>query len=257
MNVTVLPYIDQDYLNSLYEAQKAAAEAKERAAAQAAAEAASTNFASTLENVVSNTSATNTAASTNHTVSCSDETLEAVFQKAADTYGVSANLLKAIAKAESNFTQYATSKSGAMGIMQLMPSTAASLGVTDAYDIEQNIMGGANLISQLLIKYNGDTSLALAAYNAGSGNVDKYGGIPPFTETQNYVSKIMGYLQGDVAVSGSSTSNQSSSGLSTDAKEAVSNAIDVIFSKLNINQNALSELADIVADKLSDNSQSE
>ncbi len=256
MNVTVLPYIDQDYLNSLLEAQKAAAEAKELAAAKAA-EAANTSFASTLENVVSQTPASNTAISTTNTVTCSDEALEAVFQKAADTYGVSANLLKAIAKAESNFTQYATSKSGAMGIMQLMPSTAAGLGVTDAYDIEQNIMGGANLISQLLVKYNGDTSLALAAYNAGSNNVDKYGGIPPFTETQNYVSKIMGYLQGNVSVSGSNTSYQPSSGLSTEAKEAVSDALDVIFSKLNINSGSLSDFVELVTDKISTDAQNE
>ena len=80
-----------------------------------------------------------------------------------------------------------------MGVMQLMPATAESLGVTNAFDAYQNIMGGAKYISSLLTKYNGDVSLALAAYNAGSGNVAKYGGIPPFTETQNYVSKVIGY----------------------------------------------------------------
>ena len=121
--------------------------------------------------------------------------LEQIFQKAADTYGVDKSLLKAMAKAESEFDPNATSKSGAMGIMQLMPATAKSLGVTDAYDPEQNIMGGAKYIASLLDKYNGNVSYALAAYNAGSGNVDKYGGIPPFEETQNYVTKILGYLQ--------------------------------------------------------------
>jgi hypothetical protein len=121
--------------------------------------------------------------------------LEAIFQKAASTYGVDENLLKAIAKAESDFDPNATSKSGAMGIMQLMPATAKGLGVSDAYDPEQNIMGGAKYIASLLKKYDGNVSYALAAYNAGSGNVDKYGGIPPFEETQNYVTKILGYLQ--------------------------------------------------------------
>ncbi|MCM1179311.1 MAG: lytic transglycosylase domain-containing protein [Clostridium sp.] len=127
--------------------------------------------------------------------------MEAIFKEAADTYGISENLLKAVAKAESDFNPNCTSSAGAMGVMQLMPSTARELGVTDAYDTRQNIMGGAKLLSSLLNKYNGNTSLALAAYNAGSGNVDKYGGIPPFKETQNYVSKIMGYLgNGEVSV---------------------------------------------------------
>ena len=124
-----------------------------------------------------------------------DSSLEMIFEKAAKTYGVDVELLKAMAKAESDFDPNATSRSGAMGIMQLMPATAKGLGVTDAYDPEQNIMGGAKYIASLLEKYDGNVSYALAAYNAGSGNVDKYGGIPPFEETQNYVTKILGYLQ--------------------------------------------------------------
>ena len=122
------------------------------------------------------------------------EDLYSIFEQAAQTFGVSVNLLTAIARAESNFNANAVSSAGAVGIMQLMPETAASLGVTNSYDATENIMGGAKYIAQLLEKYNGNTSLALAAYNAGSGNVDKYGGIPPFTETQNYVQKVLSYM---------------------------------------------------------------
>ncbi len=141
--------------------------------------------------------------------------LEQIFQKASNTYGVSKDLLKAMAKAESNFRADATSHCGAMGIMQLMPQTAASLGVTDAYNPEQNIMGGAQYISRLLEKYNGNLSFAVAAYNAGSGNVDKYGGIPPFNETQNYVVKVLRYLEEGVTIPDSSGS--ASTGVSTGA----------------------------------------
>ena len=117
------------------------------------------------------------------------EQMESIFQTAADTYQVPLNLLKAVAKAESDFDPNCTSNAGAMGIMQLMPSTASELNVTDPYDMEQNIMGGAKLLSRLLKKYDGNLPFALAAYNAGSGNVDKYNGIPPFRETQNYVNQ--------------------------------------------------------------------
>ncbi|MEG1140735.1 MAG: lytic transglycosylase domain-containing protein, partial [Lachnospiraceae bacterium] len=119
---------------------------------------------------------------------------------AADKYHVPVNLLKAIGKAESNFQADVTSHCGAQGIMQLMPATAKSLGVKNAYDPEQNIMGGANYISQMLKKYDGNISLACAAYNAGSGNVAKYGGIPPFEETQNYVKKIHRYLNEGIQI---------------------------------------------------------
>lgn len=138
------------------------------------------------------TSDTTSASQSGEGLECSAE-LDAIFDEAAEKYAVDAKFLKSIAKCESDFDPACVSHSGATGIMQLMPATAAELGVSDSYDPYQNIMGGAQYISELLDKYNGDTSLALAAYNAGSGNVAKYGGIPPFTETQNYVKKVLGY----------------------------------------------------------------
>ena len=128
------------------------------------------------------------------------QSLDAIFQKAANTYQVPVNLLKAIGKQESDFNPNAVSKCGAQGIMQLMPATANSLGVTNSFDAEQNIMGGAKYISELLTKYNGNVSYALAAYNAGSNNVAKYGGIPPFKETQDYVVKVTNYMNHGVDV---------------------------------------------------------
>lgn len=121
------------------------------------------------------------------------EELDAYFKEAAATYGVDEKLIRSIARAESNFNPSATSSAGAMGIMQMMPATAAECGVTDPYDARQSILGGAQYIAKMLDKYNGNTSLALAAYNAGPGNVDKYDGIPPFEETQNYVQKVLNY----------------------------------------------------------------
>lgn len=129
-----------------------------------------------------------------------DATLDEYFTKASETYGVPKALLEAITMQESSFNPNATSRCGAQGLMQLMPATAASLGVTNAYDPEQNIMGGSKYISQLIQEYNGDIPLALAAYNAGSNNVKKYGGVPPFKETQDYVVKVMGYYTNGVEV---------------------------------------------------------
>lgn len=126
--------------------------------------------------------------------------LKSIFSEASKRYGVSLDLLKAVAKIESNFNPRATSRAGAMGIMQLMPETAAWLGVTDAYDPEQNIMGGARLLKLLLNEFDGKTELALAAYNAGAGNVHKYNGIPPFAETQNYVRAVMSNLEGSSGI---------------------------------------------------------
>lgn len=129
-----------------------------------------------------------------------EESMDAIFEEAADTYDVPVQLLKAMGKAESGFDAGAVSPAGAQGVMQLMPATAEALGVSDPFDARSNIMGGARYISDLLKKYDGDMGLALAAYNAGSGNVKKYGGVPPFKETRNYIQRIKEYMGTDLTI---------------------------------------------------------
>jgi soluble lytic murein transglycosylase-like protein len=109
---------------------------------------------------------------------------------AAADFGVDTSLLRAVIHAESAFNPLAVSNKGAQGLMQLMPSTAGDLGVTDAFDVAQNIRGGARYLAQLLKDFNGNAQLATAAYNAGAGAVQKYGGIPPYDETQVYVQRV-------------------------------------------------------------------
>lgn len=133
---------------------------------------------------------------------------EAIFDEASRTYGVSKSLLLAVAKQESNYDPNSVSHAGAQGIMQLMPGTAKTLGVKNAFDPYENIMGGAKLLRDNIRAF-GSIPLALAAYNAGPGAVKKYGGVPPYKETQDYVKKIMA----DLGNKSYSTSNYRYKGL--------------------------------------------
>lgn len=120
---------------------------------------------------------------------------EGLIQEASQKYKVDPALIKAVIRQESAFDPQATSYCGAQGLMQLMPATAGDLGVKDAYDPRENIMGGTKYLSQLMDMFDGDLTKTIAAYNAGPGVVQHYGGVPPYAETQGYVDKVLGYYQ--------------------------------------------------------------
>ncbi len=117
-------------------------------------------------------------------------TYDPVVRKVAQKHGLEADLIHAIIRAESNYDSFAVSAKGAMGLMQLMPATARAYGVSDYFDPEQNIEGGAKYLKDLIKLYNGVTNLVLAAYNAGQEAVKKYKGIPPYAETRSYINRI-------------------------------------------------------------------
>ena len=114
-------------------------------------------------------------------------------RQAAAKYNLSPELIRSVIRTESNFQPGAVSPAGAMGLMQLMPDTAKDLGVTNAFDVRQNVDGGARYLRQMLDRFNGDVKLALQAYNAGPGAVEQYNGNVPYAETRQYVKRVLGY----------------------------------------------------------------
>lgn len=132
----------------------------------------------------------NDATSVNTTYANKSQLINMINQ-VAQKHGVDEKLVQALIKQESGFNPNAKSKVGAIGLMQLMPSTAKAMGVKNPYNATQNVEGGVKYLKSMLNKYNGNIILALAAYNAGPGAVDKYSGVPPYKETENYVKNIL------------------------------------------------------------------
>ena len=127
----------------------------------------------------------------NITKRASKSEIISIINEVSNKYNVDPKLIEALVKQESGFNPNAKSKAGALGLMQLMPSTAKGLGVTDPMDVRQNIEGGVKYVKSMLDRFNGNVILALAAYNAGPNAVKRYDGVPPYKETQNYVRSIL------------------------------------------------------------------
>lgn len=144
-------------------------------------------------------------------------------EKYAVLYDLDERLLHAVIRAESDYDENAVSRKGAMGLMQLMPETGKKYGVKNFFDPEENISAGAKHLKSLMDRYFGDTRMALAAYNAGTAAVDRYNGVPPFPETENYVSKILAMVNGEDSSSPGSTAPQQQTTIYryTDAKGRV------------------------------------
>lgn len=123
--------------------------------------------------------------------------LDSLFQAAGQEYGIPPALLKAVARVESGLNPRAVSRAGALGIMQLMPATVRSLGVTDPFDPAQSIFGAARYLRSLFDRFGGDVGSALAAYNAGPGAVQRWGGVPPYRETQEYIKRVLACMKDD------------------------------------------------------------
>ena len=174
--------------------------------------ATSTSFDQQLSQATDAQATSATAATGTSLTATGSVPYEQQIDAAAQKYGIDPAILKGLIKQESGFNPNAGSSAGAQGLTQLMPGTASSLGVTDLHDPAQSIDGGAHYLKMQLDRFGGDYSKALAAYNAGPGAVQRYGGVPPYSETQNYVKNVLSFAQqyrqdgGQAAIAGQSQS---------------------------------------------------
>ncbi|MCU4325959.1 lytic transglycosylase domain-containing protein [Acinetobacter johnsonii] len=173
-----------------------------------------------------------------------------IIRQAAQTHGISEGLIKAVMHTESGFNVNARSPVGAQGLMQLMPATARRFNVSNAYDPQQNINAGAKYLAWLMKRFNGNTSLALAGYNAGEGNVQKYGGIPPFRETQDYVRRVSSRYSNLYAggINISAGSNNTPANAQVIAQSAHYDADSSPSTQLSVNRSAPSRQIILAAD---------